>query len=77
MNFIQLWNNSVLNEKQSMAEFVNHTVSSLKGCRPQDGAGGCKTNNTCNNTWPCCLSCVFTTVQYSSLDFNDLYNREV
>ena len=71
-------NSYVLCEEQSRAGFVNFTLSSLEGCRPGGGAGGCKTNNACTrvhaalNGQVSCLSCIFSTGQCSSLDFNDL-----
>ena len=74
----KLWSSSVLCEEQFMTGFVNYTVSSSEGCRPGGGAGGCKTNNACTkvhaalNGQVSCLSCIFSTGQYSSLDFNDL-----
>ena len=71
-------NSYALCDKEPRTGFVDVTVSSLRGCRPGGGARGCKTNNACTrvhaalNGQVSCLSCIFSTGQYSSLDFNDL-----
>ena len=50
----------------------------MGGCEPEGGADGCNTNNTCTRVHAAlggqvsCLSCIFTTGQYSSLDYDDL-----
>ena len=49
-----------------MPEFVNYSVSSLRGCRPGVGAGGYKISNKCTRVHVAlscqvsCLSCIFT-----------------
>ena len=67
-----------LYEQQFECQPDSDTMCNLSGCRPRGGADGCNTNNTCTSVHGAlsgqvsCLSCIFTTGQYSSLDFNDL-----
>ena len=63
---------------RSETKYVEFAVGSLEDSRPEGRAGGCNTNNSCTrmhaalNGQVSCLSCIFNTGQYSSLDCNDL-----
>ena len=56
----------------------NSIIEDMGGCKPEGGLDGCNTNNTCTRVHAAfsgqvsCLSCIFTTGQYSSLDYDDL-----
>ena len=56
----------------------DNSIMDVGGCEPEGGADGCNTNNTCTKVHVAlggqvsCLSCISTTGQYSSLDYDDL-----
>ena len=56
----------------------NNSIMDMGGCEPGGGAHGCNINSTCTRVHVAlggqvsCLSCIFTTGQYSSLDYDDL-----
>ena len=68
----------ILYEEQFKCQSDSDVMCDLSGCRPGGGADGCNTNNTCTRVHVAlsgqvsCLSCIFTTGLYSSLDFKDL-----
>ena len=72
-----LTNSFALNEKYDLVQ-SNNSIMDMGGWEPGGGADGCNTNSTCTRVHVAlggrvsCLSCIFTTGQYSSLDFNDL-----
>ena len=69
--------NFVSYQKYDLGQSYNSIID-VGGCEPEGGADGCNTNNTCTRVHAAlsgqvsCLSCIFTTGQYSSLDYDDL-----
>ena len=70
--------NSFVSNQGCNFTYSNNSIMNMGGCEPGGGAHGCNINSPCTRVHVAlsgqvsCLSCIFTTGQYSSLDYDDL-----